>query len=274
MTLRITLALALITTVASTNLGQLGAQDDDGEARYTKQVPVLVIYIYATNTVEDDKLLHAAAVMAQYIDNDGDGEADNPKIMKALIDGRGAITMRGTNGERTTGPRPRGQGLYGNETRPNAKEEGEFDGAWEEILHMISDVGWGGAYPEVFGRTPGTKISDAMDLARGGQFEEVPDEYPEGAWYSYNDESCSYDCMNSEYIYWATTSVLGAQDYPGRLDNIGQEWKLNTRALVQERDPAVYALLTNPEYKLPTVLPDGDYKGGELAIEPYVHVPR
>jgi len=250
------------------------AQDDEEQARYTKQVPVLGIYIYATNTTPDDKLLHAAGVLAQYIDNDEDGKADNPTIMKALIDGKGAITMRSTQGERTSGPRPRGQGLYGDETRPNAKAEGEFDGAWEEILHMVSDVGWGLGYPKVFGRAPGTEISNAMDKARGGQFQKVPDEYPEDAWYSYNDESCNYDCMNSEYIYWAFTSILGAQDYPGRLDQIGQEWRLNTKKLVKERDPAVYAIMTNPKYKLPSVTPDGKYDGSELKIEPYVHQSR
>ena len=126
----------------------------------------------------------------------------------------------------------------------------------------------------MFGRTPGTEISNAMDKARGGQFQEVPDEYPEDAWYSYNDESCSYDCMNSEYIYWAFTSILGAQDYPGRLDQIGQEWRLNTKELVKERDPAVYAIMTNPKYKLPSVTPDGKYDGSELKIEPYVHQSR
>jgi hypothetical protein len=245
-------------------------QEEEGRARVTKQVEVFGVHVYATNTVADEKLLHAARVLAEYIDNDEDGVADNPKIMDALLEGKGAIVMRKTGGERTTGPRPRGQGLYGEETIPSARAQGRFDGAWEEVLHMVTDVGWAGAYPEVFSREPGTEISNALDKARGGRFEEVPEQYPEDAWFTYDDETCDYDCMNSEYIYWALTSILGAQDYPGRLDQIGREWRLNTREKVRERDPDVYAILTNPEYKLPTVLPDGNYKAKTLTIQPYV----
>ena len=243
-------------------------QETKADVTFTKQVEVFGIYIYATNTTGDDKLLHAANVLAEFIDNDEDGVPDNPKIMKALIEGKGAIVMRKTEDERPTGPRPRGQGLYDEETIPNAREQGKFDGSWEEILHMVTDVGWAGAYPEVFDRVPGTEISNALDKARGGRFEDVPEQYPDGAWFTYDDETCDYNCQNSEYIYWALTSILGAQDYPGRLEQIGHEWRLNTREKVKELDPAVFAILTNPEYKLPTVLPDGKYKAETFTIEP------
>jgi hypothetical protein len=234
---------------------------------FTKQVEVFGLHIYATNTTADDKLLHAANVLAEYIDNDEDGVPDNPKIMKALIAGRGAIVMRKAERERTTGPRPRGQGLYDEETIPNARAQGRFDASLEEILHMVTDVGWGGAYPEVFHREPGTAISNALDKARGGRFMKTPEHYPDDAWFTYDDETCDYDCMNSEYIYWVLTSILGAQDYPGRYEQIKREWRLNTRDKVKEGDPAVYAILTNPEYKLPTVLPGGKYKAKSFTIQ-------
>ena len=35
---------------------------------------------------------------------------------------------------------------------------------------------------------------------------------------------------------------------------------------MKQRDPALYAILTNPEYKLPTVLPDGKYKAKTFTI--------
>jgi hypothetical protein len=34
--------------------------------------------------------------------------------------------------------RPRGQGLYDEETIPNGRAEGKFDGSLEEILHMVT----------------------------------------------------------------------------------------------------------------------------------------
>lgn len=98
-----------------------------------------------------------------------------------------------------------------------------------------------------------------MDIARGGQFMTIPNTYPENAWYTYDDATCDYaSCQTIEYLYWAITSMLGAQE--NRLDEIGHEWKLNTNALVQSTDTAIYALLTNPAYKMPTVLPDGSYR--------------
>ncbi len=253
---------------------EVSDQETKADVAFTKQVEVFGLHIYATNTTGDDKLLHAANILAEYIDNDEDGIPDNMKIMDALIKGKGAIVMTKTVGERRLirrDKRPRGQGLYDEETIPNARAQGKFDASLEEILHMVTDVGWGGAYPEVFGREPGTEISNALDKARGGRFEEVPEQYPDGAWFTYDDETCDYDCMNSEYIYWALTSILGAQDYPGRLEQIGREWRLNTREKVKERDPAVYAILTNPEYMLPTVLPDGKYKAKTFTIQPYRH---
>ena len=36
-----------------------------------------------------------------------------------------------------------------------------------------------------------------MDAARGGWFEDTPDQYPDNAWYTYDDKSCGY--MMSEY---------------------------------------------------------------------------
>ena len=91
--------------------------------------------------------------------------------------------------------------------------------------------------------------------------------YPEGAWYSYDDETCDYGCMIIEYLYWAHTSLLGAQDYPWRLQEIQHEWRLNSAEKLKAMDTAIYELLTDPQYSLATVLPDGKYNGGEIKIE-------
>jgi len=36
---------------------------------------------------------------------------------------------------------PNGQGLYGEETHPNAKTQGIFDVSLEEVLHQVTDKG-------------------------------------------------------------------------------------------------------------------------------------
>ncbi|MYB18452.1 MAG: hypothetical protein F4Y16_05630 [Holophagales bacterium] len=242
------------------------------EIAWVKKVMVHGVPIYATNTTGDDKLLHAAGVLAQFLDNDEDGEIDNPKVHQAMLDTGGTIVMTGTQDEAHEMDwrnAPRGQGLYDEETELDARARGVFDAALEEIWHMVTDNGYGVAYPEVFGTEPGTALTDAMDIARGGAFDGPPDEYPEGAWYTYDDVTCDYGCMASEYIYWVYTSMIGAQDLPGRLEQIGQEWPLNTPEKLQEGEPVLFGVLNDPEYRIPMVIPDGNYEGASLEIEPY-----
>jgi len=99
------------------------------------------------------------------------------------------------------------------------------------------------------------------EVARANvHFERVPDRYLADAWYTYDDETCEYNCMIAEYLYWSLTSLLGGQDLPRRLDEIEREWRLNTPEKVRSGDPDIYTLLSDPEYKFPTRLPDGRYQ--------------
>lgn len=238
---------------------------------FAKQVDVFGIMVYATKTTLDEKVLHAANVLAQYLDNDADGQPDNRLVIEAMRKHRAAVIMCATEREMRRMDIGRHvpdevldkmtlQGLFGEETRPGGASRGAFDATLEEVLHLITDAGYGEVYPKVFGREPGTAIAKAMDVARGGRFERVPRRYPAGAWYTYYDRTCRYGCQISEYLYWGLTSILGAQNYPGRLDEIDNEWRLNTAAKVKAKDPTLYKLLTDPQYKLPTALPDGHYR--------------
>jgi len=87
----------------------------------------------------------------------------------------------------------------------------------------------------------------------------MPRRYPEEAWYHYGDWTCDYRCMAVEYLYWAITSHLGGQDYPGRAEEIAIEWECPTPDLLAARDPAVLDLLTDPRLSMPRTLPDGVY---------------
>ena len=144
-------------------------------------------------------------------------------------------------------------------TLPGGARLGKLDSSYEEILPLITSAGYAYAYPDVFGEKLGTDIANAMDKARGGRFQRVPRKYPSNAWFSYDDRSCDYSCQITEYIYWGITSILGAQNFLGRLGDISQEWRLNTAAKVKEGNPTLYKLLTDPKYAFPTRLPDGKY---------------
>ena len=45
-----------------------------------------------------------------------------------------------------------------------------------------------------------------------------------------------------------------------RLQEISQEWNLNSNELVKKTDKAIYLLLSNPEYSFPKSLPNGSYR--------------
>ena len=252
-----------------------------------RYVNVFGVHIFASPTTPEDKLSHAAGVLGQYLDNDEDGIPDNTLVLSHLVSRNVFIIMPGTEAEMealemdviaNAGYRF-GQDLYGEETKPdflvdgkiNAPDGHYYDGALEEILHPITQHGYANAYPDVFGEEQGTALAKCMDAARGGYFEQVPkggpkSGYPAEAWYHYTDETCDYSCMVTEYIYWALTSILGTQDFPGRHEALKVEWELNTRERVKTGDAAVYKLLTDPQYKFPVKAPDGNYKPSAFPV--------
>jgi hypothetical protein len=234
------------------------SHSDPGYTSTNRKVVVFGIPIYAYSDVEDSKLLHAANLMAQYLDNNEDGVIDNQTLVNTMTASNTALYLWKKASQQGT---INAQDLGADESIPawhTNGHTGRFDAALEEVWHVITHSGYASAYPTIFGEQAGSSLCIAMDTARGGNFTSIPTPYPTNAWYSYTDATCNYDCMATEYIYWAMSSMLGAQ--ANRLSEIQQEWKLNTKTKVQNTDTRIYSLLTNPTYKFPTVLPDGTYK--------------
>ena len=233
------------------------AHSDTGFTSTNRKVMVFGIPVYAFYDVEDSKLLHAANIMAQYLDNDENGIVDNSLLLTTLLNNEAALFMWKTESQINLNA----QDLGADESIPiwhTNGQTGQFDAALEEVWHVITYSGYSDAYPEIFGENSGTSLTNAMDIARGGNFTSIPENYPNNAWYTYDDQTCDYQCMATEYFYWGMTSILGAQE--NRLNEISQEWDLNTRSLVENKDTAIYSLLTNPVYNFPTILPDGTYR--------------
>lgn len=229
---------------------------------------VFGIDFYATADTPDDKIIHAVNVLAKRLDSDEDGVPDNQKIVDAMIAKKATMVaaMNSRDLRQYDNPYPNWQNVSTENVRPLG-EGGKYDEAIEEVLHLITDYGWENAYPEGFARRRGTRLAEASETARGGYFEEVPEKYPDGAWHTYYDESCDYGCHIAEYLHWALTSILGGQDYEGSFDRGGDQWKLRTWELVKSGDPMMYELLTDPQYLLPTVLPDGKYRAKKFEIQ-------
>ena len=231
---------------------------------FCKTTEVLGIKIYATENVANDKIFHAASVLAQYLDNDEDGVVDNELVLNELVEKKVWLLMVENESELDAAIRipPMDkpfQDLHDEEvTLINGSPR--FDASLEEVLHLITQHGYAEVYPNIFGENKDSEIAKAMDMARGGYFKNVPNSYPSNAWYTYDDKTCDYSCQITEYTYWALTSILGGQNYPGRLDEIKQEWRLNTKEKVKNSDPIVFSLMTDPQFNLPTNIPDGKYR--------------
>ena len=230
---------------------------------FTKHIDVWGVHIVATADTGDDKVEHAANVMAQYLDNDADGTPDNQAVVDAMVANRATLLMAATPDGFENADVDAvfdfvgagGQDLYGSETAPT----NGFDASLEEVHHLILNTGWSQIYPDQLAQAQGSGIANAMDVARGGQFDRIPDTYPEGAWFTYDDQTCDYTCMITEYTYWAHTSLLGGQE--GRAGEIGHEWRLETADKMRSTDVDATMLLEDPALGLPTVLPDGNYQG-------------
>ena len=244
-------------------------------APFTKYVDVLGCFsIYAENSIPDAKVLHAAAVAAELLDNNEDGIVDDPLIEAQLISENALMPIFFQDGNaamNTFGNNYNSNGvsavLYNDEIDPSQTGHWGDDASVEEIMHTINHVGHTNVYPNAFSlQVNSSLLTAAMDVARGGQFMSVPNNYPASAWYHYDDQTCDYECMAIEYIYWAQVSNMGILDDAQTASGIANEWEPYNATLLQSMDVLIYALITDPAYKLPLLAPDGNYCPNPSAI--------
>ena len=261
-------------------LGQDGDGDSDGSSKsipsdFTKEVKVFNITVLATSATSDDDLLHVATILAEYLDSNEDGTADNTDVAEYLANNNKYMVVCADQTEcddQDFGNWPaNGDGVVtvlANEMRKTTDYASNgFDPAIEEVLHFITSEGFAETNTSVFGEEVGSSIADAMDTARGGQFSSVPSSYPSSAWFTYNDSGCDYKCQVTEYTYWAITTYLEIQHFTNRSSEIGSEWGFTTKSGLQSGDTAGYAIVNNSNYKLPSVAPNLSYTAQNLSVE-------
>jgi len=239
-----------------------------GLSPFTKYVSVLDCFsVYAESSISDAKVLHAAAVAAELLDNDENGFVDDPAL-KVALQSSGALipifSQENSNAENVFFNQYNGEGaaavLYNNEMNPNQTGYWGSDATVEEVIHVINAVGHTSIYPNAFSIEPSSSLmTEAMDIARGGQFLTVPNQYPNSAWYHYDDQTCDYGCMAIEYMYWSIVSWMGILDDPATCNGIANEWEPCSPSLFQSTDVLMHALITDPQYQLPQLAPDGNY---------------
>lgn len=212
------------------------------------------IPVCATERVSDRALEHAAGVMNRLLDFDQNGTPDSPPVLAELRDSGAFYAVF---------PNERAVDRFFDRLDDSQHDSYEasvvvmedemdisgregWDPTIEEALHVITQFGYAEAFPEAFGEFRGSAIADLMDAARGGYHARVPNRYPAGAVYTYDDRSCDYGCQITEFTFWAITSMRGLNR--NRADEIGDEWRLYTPELMASRAPGLVALLSDPRF--------------------------
>ena len=227
---------------------------------FPNQINVYGVKIIGTEITPRKDIEKASRILKQWLDNNGDEKPDNSLVVDELIKNNAIIAIGKTENDLENSFDDLIDILEDSDVDIDNFERSliglisdEPNIAYlEEILHLVTQVGYANAYPEIFGEFKGSRISKAMDIARGGFFEITPKAYPENSWYHYYDRSCEYSCMITEYFYWSLTSLLGAQI--NRYDEISDEWELNTPKKM-ERDKLIMELLQDKKYQIPKILP-------------------
>jgi hypothetical protein len=242
--------------------------DNDAFECFTKYVNVLDCFeVYAESSIPDYKVLHVAAVAAELLDNDEDGIVDDELLFYELQNRQALMPVFSYDGNACMDnfmDNYDGDGvsavLWRNEIDPSQTGHWGDDATVEEVLHTINHVGHVSIYPNVFGLAPNSSImSDAMDIARGGQFLEVPNNYPQESWYHYDDYTCDYECMAIEYLYWCIVTDMGILDDPQTCAGIANEWEPCSPELFESTDIIMHGVVNNSSNKLPQLAPDGNY---------------
>ncbi|MBT7519411.1 MAG: hypothetical protein HN654_03500, partial [Candidatus Marinimicrobia bacterium] len=248
---------------------------------FSKYVNVLgIIHIYAESNISDEKVLHVAAVAAELLDNDEDGNVDDPLIEASLIELNTIMPVfQSENGnsidtffDNLEDDGCLGAVLFRNEIDPSQPGHWGDDATVEEVLHTINSCGHVEVYPSLYALEPNSSdLTDAMDMARGGQFINIPDPYPDEAWYHYDDWTCEYDCMAMEYLYWCIVTNMGILADAQTCAGIANEWEPCTPELFESTDTLMFNLVTNPENMLPQLAPDGNYCPANVGIAKYTN---
>jgi hypothetical protein len=171
-----------------------------------------------------DKFLHVCNMMAQFLDNDQDGCADDANVVKMMRLNQAGLVLMDSENDDYYNDIVEGfdeTALFASQVRPSCSGSSETstcrDVAIEEVFSFITEYGISPFYPNEFGQCydgnfqQRSDLQVQMDIARGGHFTSTPTSYPAGAIFTYDDRFCNYDCMSEEFFYYSLTSLLGGQ---------------------------------------------------------------
>ncbi|QQL45691.1 S8 family serine peptidase [Sulfuriroseicoccus oceanibius] len=242
--------------------------DEIAEA-VVKQMNVFRVPIYATAGTPDAKMRLVGDLLAEYIDNDEDGIADNGPVVNEIERNGSMVVMfasaqeyelaleEGTiNGAALNTKEV--QIIFANEVSKSLPR-GHAEEARSKLLKLILRNGFSEfeRYAEFFAETEDSVLGGLMLKARGTLDKEDP-EYNIRGWY--HVVSTDEARLVSEYFYYVMGSRIGLFDGKGVGRNVEVFWDLYNEEKLRGGDPFAFLLVNKPQYKMPRRLPDGDYR--------------
>ena len=261
--------------------------------------------------VKRQSVQHVADVLAGYLDNDQNGLCDDSKVCKKLRESLGTIIMfRNKHQANRYWDTPWffkriGVQWYSNNIELNGvtlhqffeedivvhscayggvfksymtKCQKEFDLTLETTLQFITSNGVSLAYDTAFGKREDSILGGHIKELNGncgwGFSKNWINPSSDGCtgYFAYSDSSCKYACIVTRGLYWAISSMLGAQDYKQQIEAIADEWLLYDESLLRAHAPSILALIEDTAVYpwLPKQLPNGTYYANPRAIAPSV----
>jgi len=270
---------------------------DSGIPEFPFKVLVYGIPMFATSRWSEEKLNHVASVLAELLDQNEDGCADDGYVLQSILQARFEVDL-GQSAVLLTNTLSDHEFDIGREIIEKAGfyvavllAEKETilectglnfnhtcsDASIEELFHLISDVGLVLVYPSIF-RTQSiirsSNLTRAMDIARGGHFRRIPSHYPANAWYTYYDEECDYWCQGTEYTWWGYCAYSGICEGRSGAPYYENEFRFLTKSEFVTGDVLLSDLFKNSgdfdhpydleQYVIPTMPVDGKYYGCKI----------
>lgn len=207
------------------------------------------LLVCGTKDVSVAKLTYAANVAAEWLDNDKNGDVDEPRILEAMKKSQPILLMSANGFSETAVSRildeldgHQLQDLSASETNPDNHRR---DASQEEIHHLIMASGWQPYFPTIFSNEP---LNNSLLYQTWLSAEK-------NGFYYYDDPTCNANCKVTEFVYLASAAYLGSS-----VDVEHDEMRLKTRQALKQKLPAIIAIFESSDYVYPlNHWPDGQY---------------
>lgn len=234
------------------------------------------------------KCSHVAHVFYQLLDNDADGQVDDPAVVRYMIDGSYLLFVPATEGETDNLSPPDGVGTSQMtgiwEAFPNSCDvptnrgasgtdrstwaaatdtaslgcDASRDATTEEVLHLITEAA-SRVYPSTWGSSFASAAGAAIQAANGdcgwgfsGNWIDPSSSGCTGQ-YAYDDNTCDERCIVVEGIYWASVSYVGGLYTRARAASVQNEWLMPTPDTSMAVEPSGVANARSLQAGAPTL---------------------